>query len=438
MTRIVYFFCDFLYTAVRIWGVWYLIRTISTPRKKQERIIWGILIFIIAGLDTYNHSVISVLFSNSFMVIIILLLTVLGGITYKIRFFDSFGVVYFLWIGSVLADFLFQTYANIFLSDLNLPNTVFLETTIYRGIYLILCSVVFIFVMRILSRFIKKYSNDLKKYSKWCNFFMPILGFYMVYFQRVYKLLVSEQIKRQWIIFLISLSFIVLVFVWNYIFWKEREKNRILCLERDLLQNDYARMISLYENKKIVLHDIKKHLQVIREMAEAGKKQEMLLYLDQLGGKVQTGFNRNITNHGLLNLILTQKIQEAENSKISIHYNLDDMSGLLLEPTEICALFSNILDNAIEANCKNDIEEKRWIKMTCNKKEEKLVVYISNPMVEKKLLFRGEIPQTTKPNKWMHGIGLKSVMQIVNLHDGHMLIETNDGIFTLTICLNGF
>ncbi len=59
-------------------------------------------------------------------------------------------------------------------------------------------------------------------------------------------------------------------------------------------------------------------------------------------------------------------------------------------------------------------------------------------MAEKKIRFVGGIPETTKQDKGEHGFGMRSIRQIVNTHDGHMLIETEDGIFRFTIYLKGF
>ena len=153
---------------------------------------------------------------------------------------------------------------------------------------------------------------------------------------------------------------------------------------------------------------------------------------------LQKGRNRDLVNHDLLNLILNQKFQEAEDAGISLQYEMADMSGLQLKPTEICALFSNLLDNAIEANQKIAGGMERWIKLVCTRKEQILIIYISNSMEEKKIRFVGEIPETTKQDKEKHGFGMRSIRQIVNAYDGHMLIETEDKIFHFTVYLKGF
>ena len=143
-------------------------------------------------------------------------------------------------------------------------------------------------------------------------------------------------------------------------------------------------------------------------------------------------------NHDMLNLILNHKFQEAEDAGISVQYEMEDMGGLLLKPTEVCALFSNILDNAIEANQKLADGMERWMKLVCTRKGQILIIDILNPIAEKKIRFVGGILETTKQDKGEHGFGMRSIRQIVNAHNGHMLVETENGIFRFTVYLKGF
>jgi sensor histidine kinase regulating citrate/malate metabolism len=59
-------------------------------------------------------------------------------------------------------------------------------------------------------------------------------------------------------------------------------------------------------------------------------------------------------------------------------------------------------------------------------------------MAEKKIRFVGGIPETTKQDKGGHGFGMRSIRQIVNAHNGHMLIETEGETFRFTVYLKGF
>ncbi len=219
---------------------------------------------------------------------------------------------------------------------------------------------------------------------------------------------------------------------------KARERGRMLQLQIDMMERNCRELQKLYEEKSILLHDAKNHMLTIRGMAEAGKNREILCYLDEVDEMLKKGRNRNLVNHDLVNLVLNQKFQEAENAGISLRYEMDDMSGLLLKCTEICALFSNMLDNAIEANAKITESRKRWIELTCTRKGQMLALNISNPIAEAETAFSGELPPTTKRDHGGHGYGMRSIGRIVNMHDGHMLVEAKDGIFSLTVCVKGF
>jgi len=417
-----------------------LIETIAEPKwiKWKRYVIWAAFILMLSGLNACNNIMGCALFSNGFMMIIILLLSVVSGATYYYKYRDAFCNIFLLWVGLALVDFLLQTIAYVVLTDMRLAADIFLTTTFYRSIYLLLCTLLLCAAVRLVCRNVKEKGFVIDLYQKWKWFFVPLFFLCMVYFQRVYKLLFSEQLMQRWWLFLSGNILIILIFTGYFFIRKEKEHSRLQQLKMDMMEYDYRALQRVYEEKEILLHDIKNHMQAIREMVEAGQKQEIFVYLDEMNGMLQKGRNRDLVNHDLLNLLLNQKFQEAEAAGISLQYEMEDMGGLQLKPTEICALFSNILDNAIEANRKIAKGMKRWIKLVCSRKGQMLIIYTSNPMAEKKIRFVGEIPKTTKQDKGAHGFGMRSIRRIVNTHNGHMLVETEDGIFHFTVYLKGF
>lgn len=440
MTEIFYFICDFLHTVVRIWTTWQMMETVSKPKwgKKERIAVWTVMNLVLSGFNAYNDSVIRSLFSNGSMLIIVLLLSFLSGMAYDCRYRDAFCIIFLLWTGLALADFFFQTITSTVLADMGAETDIFLTATIYRSAYLLLCTVLLYAAVCFLCRRAKGKSCEIGRYLRWGWFLVPPLALCMVYFQRVYKLLVSEQMMRRWWLFLAGNLLLVLIFGGCLLIQKGNERSRMLRLRMDMMEGDYLELLKVYEEKELLLHDIKNHMLTIRRMAEAGKNQEILCYLDEMGGVLQKGRNRNLADHDLVNLILNQKFQEAESAGISMQCAMEDMGGLLLKPTEICALFSNILDNAIEANVKIGEGIERWIKLQCTRKGQNLVLHCSNPMADAKIQFSGELPQTTKLDRGKHGYGMRSIRHVANVHDGHMVIETKDGIFSLTVCVKGF
>lgn len=440
MTGIFHFVCDFLYTAVRIWGTWQLMDVISKPKwgRKMHNNVWTAVILILSGFNAYNNSVIRALFSNGSMMLIVLLLSFLSGMTYDCKFRNAFCMIFLLWTGLALADFFFQTIACIVLTDMGSEADVFLTATVYRCVYLLLCAVFLYAAVRFVCRWAKGKGREIGRSLKWGWFLVPLLFLCMVYFQRVYKLLISEQVIHRWWLFLAGILLAISIFGGCLLIQRGKERGRMLKLRMDMMEGDYRELLKVYEEKELLLHDVKNHMLTIRRMAEAGKDQEILCYLDEMDGVLQKGRNRNLADHDLVNLILNQKFQEAENEGISLRYVMEDMSGLQLKHTEICALFSNMLDNAIEANAKIAEGMERWLELKCARKGQKLVIHISNPMAETNIQFSGELPQTTKLDKRQHGFGMRSIRHVVDMHDGYMVIEAKDGIFSLTVCVNGF
>ena len=67
-----------------------------------------------------------------------------------------------------------------------------------------------------------------------------------------------------------------------------------------------------------------------------------------------------------------------------------------------------------------------------------LVICASNSKAGGKLKFKGEIPRTTKTGKGIHGLGMRSIQQVVRQYEGHMQIKAGEDTFKLTVYLKGF
>ena len=160
--------------------------------------------------------------------------------------------------------------------------------------------------------------------------------------------------------------------------------------------------------------------------------------MEEIDRALKSDINRNLVNHGMLNLVLNRKMKEGEASGIAVQYEMCDMDGLLLSSVEIVALITNILDNAIEANQELAEGIERWITLACTRKGQMLVICASNSKAGGKLKFKGEIPRTTKTGKGIHGLGMRSIQQVVRQYEGHMQIKAGEDTFKLTVYLKGF
>lgn len=143
------------------------------------------------------------------------------------------------------------------------------------------------------------------------------------------------------------------------------------------------------------------------------------------------------TDHQILNLILNMKCQEAAEEQISMVIDCEDMEGLNISPEDLCSLFTNLLDNAIEANKRRAEGEERWISLSCKRHGSMLVIHAENS-VSQIADTKNEVLKSIKKDEKWHGFGLLIMQKIVNKYDGYMEYEVKDGRFIMIQYLVGF
>lgn len=106
------------------------------------------------------------------------------------------------------------------------------------------------------------------------------------------------------------------------------------------------------------------------------------------------------------------------------------------EHPEICAVFGNALDNAMEA-VEGFPEEKRRITMEARWKRGLLAVSIRNPgrIPERDSRIPKKFPITTKKDRASHGFGIPSIRAVLGRYGGTMeLRQEGDGVCLFLYC----
>lgn len=260
----------------------------------------------------------------------------------------------------------------------------------------------------------------------------------MIYFQKIYIYKASEDLLDRWGNFILG---IILLFVLFWIYTVKREvdeETRTQQMKIEMLESNYLAIKQIYSEKELVLHDMKNHLYTFRDTLNRGGISEALIYVEEILGELRKSGNLIQTHHTMLDLILNRKIQEAQEAGISVHCEYDDMSGLELTTMELCALFANLLDNAIEANerCPEGIE--RRLDVECRRRERMLIVTIRNRMTAKAAGKGIGILERTEKDKTGHGYGMKSIRKVVDSHGGSIKADIKEDLFQIRVSLAGF
>lgn len=174
-------------------------------------------------------------------------------------------------------------------------------------------------------------------------------------------------------------------------------------------------------------HDIKHQLGALGTMS-ANAKHEIEKIVSIYDSSVQTG-------NEVLDIILTEKSLLCNKNDIRFSCMADGARLNFMAVEDLCSLFGNLIDNAVEAVMGLD-KDKRVITLSIKAVHSFLSVSIFN-FYEGKLVFENGMPLTMKKDKNYHGFGLKSVDLIVRKYSGELDIGTENGIFTVNILFPG-
>jgi sensor histidine kinase regulating citrate/malate metabolism len=105
-----------------------------------------------------------------------------------------------------------------------------------------------------------------------------------------------------------------------------------------------------------------------------------------------------------------------------------------MDAMDICSIFGNALDNAVEGVLTAEDQEKRLIRVTLYSKNKFILICFEN-YFEGTVKIENGLPATTKNDRGSHGFGLKSIHYTVEKHGGSMTVNTEENWFIVRILL---
>ncbi len=186
-------------------------------------------------------------------------------------------------------------------------------------------------------------------------------------------------------------------------------------------------------NVRRLHHDMKNHLLAIRHLS--GDPDAQNAYLSDLLEKELSAMEKYVqTGNDLLNGLLDEKVTQANSLGIQLSAALDFRPCAYMDDTDICAIFGNIVDNAIEAAAQVEDAAQRIISLSSRQAAGRLIISCTNPYAG--TLHQEEKAFISSKAAPGHGIGLLSVRRSVEKYGGVLTIDTEQpGIFRLLLLL---
>lgn len=220
---------------------------------------------------------------------------------------------------------------------------------------------------------------------------------------------------------------ILVTVVYNHIqkMYNDRLELELIAQKAKMDTENYKILENQYESQRVLIHNIRGHMQVMRGLLESKNYSELE---DYLSGMEQDPASLQkivrLCDNTVLNVILVHHASICKSLGIDADFDIRQHSVDFISAHDITAIFDNLLTNAEEA-AKNTSE--KYIKLSATQQGETgvLITIINSCDSAPDMDEDGNI-KTKKEDKEHHGVGLKSVRQAVKRYQGVMRMYYNE------------
>lgn len=200
-----------------------------------------------------------------------------------------------------------------------------------------------------------------------------------------------------------------------------------MVLEKYLLIKDK------YDKMHILHHDFKEHINALNSLIEKDnvKARE---YMKSIYDEEKASEFIEYSDNDMLNILLSKKKKECLNKNIEFVIEPIQAHLSFFNDMDTVTLFSNIINNAIEA-CEYSINKIINFDIhTIN--DNFVVIRVENTSDTQPIVIDGKL-RTHKDNERLHGIGMTSIRNALKKYDGSLdwSYDINKKIFTTTIII---
>ena len=198
----------------------------------------------------------------------------------------------------------------------------------------------------------------------------------------------------------------------------KKEENNIISQQNRFLERSLNEQESAFSMWRKSVHDYKNTILLIDSLITQGKINELSEYIH----KEQSSFEHKAeffrTGNTTADTIINSKYSTAHSKGIAFTVNAAIPKECTISDLHLASVLGNLLDNAIEAQVD---EYEPFIHVQ---------ISVMNSFFMIKIINRCSHPintdTTSKKDKTMHGIGLKSVKSIVKIYDGEFTLEVKN------------
>lgn len=220
----------------------------------------------------------------------------------------------------------------------------------------------------------------------------------------------------------------------NEVFMFEKERT-VYVQQVGIISENMIEQKKMLEEFQVEKHNLINELAVLRGNLENDDKESAIRNLNKIIHNWSNTENISNSGNSAVDAIINFKYTIAKEYGIDFRLKIFIPNELPIEQCDIGVVLGNAIDNAIEAVRKCE-SSKKVIEISMGVKKEAWIIVIKNPYEKKIKRDRNGSILSTKTKEYRRGYGLKSIERIVDKYQGEIIIDTENGKFSLTMVLN--
>ena len=380
---------------------------------------------------------------------------------YNRQYMPHIAFVLLLWTNVFYVWFLMNTVTNDIFGDLIIETLDYSAENAMEQMYgrmasLFVISILFLIAFSLASHFIikmickKKYEMTLTEalymsvYSVISYFIVYMIAEVMIVpLENEVFMLFEEKKDIKWMLPILA----ILIFIGEMsaiATWQRyrRLKEEELLLQEQIQEQEFIRKKIEYTEKyhdqiRTLRHDMAGKLMILKSFLESGRYKEATQFLGEMDIELSSGGAKFSTGNPVTDAVINEAaaICEKQKCRFDCDFSFSEEKGIAA--IDMAIVLNNLLDNAIEAVAAIPPDE-RYIKLNGASKGGFYLIKIENAYdgnvirgADNSIISRKD----TGADPALHGIGLKSVMNIAEKYLGAVDIKTENRVFEVKVML---
>jgi len=226
---------------------------------------------------------------------------------------------------------------------------------------------------------------------------------------------------------LLSLFFLATIFIIMIIKESEagyfQKKNAINEYFLESQKKHYESLSEANREIRRIKHDMKNHMYCMKELCESNRYDELNDYVKNISEQLGQTEHMIYTHDEIVDAIIEEKMRRAKEYDVTLAVD-GNLQGLNMSVLDTCTVFSNLLDNAIEATASLKPENKK-IELNIRKNKNFWIITETNP-IENNILIVDNTIATSKKDQSNHGFGILNIREAVSKYDGECNIAVKE------------